>query len=191
MSPSAQPVEQRQHAGAHRDVEHRDRLVGDEQLPARGRALAAIATRWRWPPESSCGIPVEEQLCRRELDAAERVATPAGAARSSAPSRRGSRSGSSTAARTRNRGSSDSYGSWKMIWIRAPERAQLARRRARVRSRPSKRIAPGHGIDQPQHGLRGRRLAAARLADEREHLARAAARARRPRPRARLRAAAG
>ena len=39
-------------------------------------------------------------------------------------------------------------------------------------SRPSKETRPDVCLDQAQHGLRGRRLAAARLADERDELTR-------------------
>jgi len=37
-----------------RDVERRDRFVGDDEL---GLTASARATpmRWRWPPENSCG----------------------------------------------------------------------------------------------------------------------------------------
>ena len=38
-----------------RDVERRDRLVGDDQLRASARCARATPMRWRWPPENSCG----------------------------------------------------------------------------------------------------------------------------------------
>ena len=52
-----------------------------------------------------------------------------------------------------------------------PQSPQRTRRAAPVTSWPSKRIEPRLGLDQAEHALRGRRLAAARLADEGEHLA--------------------
>ena len=48
----AQQVEDRR---LHRDVERRHRLVGDQQRSARAISARARPTRWRWPPESSCG----------------------------------------------------------------------------------------------------------------------------------------
>ena len=37
-----------------RDVERRDRLVGDDQ-PGSSASARAMPIRWRWPPENSCG----------------------------------------------------------------------------------------------------------------------------------------
>ena len=48
----AEQVEDRR---LHRDVERRDRLVGDQQLRATTESARAMPTRWRCPPESSCG----------------------------------------------------------------------------------------------------------------------------------------
>jgi hypothetical protein len=39
---------------AQRCVDHRDRLVGDDQLRLQQQARATM-TRWRWPPESWWG----------------------------------------------------------------------------------------------------------------------------------------
>ena len=40
--------------GLDRDVEGRDRLVGDDQLGL-GAMARAMPMRWRWPPENSWG----------------------------------------------------------------------------------------------------------------------------------------
>ena len=53
----ARPLQLEQHLQdlrAHRDVEHRHRLVADDPGGLE-HEVAAIATRWRWPPESWCG----------------------------------------------------------------------------------------------------------------------------------------
>ena len=44
---------------ADRDVEHRRRLVGDRARVGSTASARAIATRCRWPPESSCGYFVD------------------------------------------------------------------------------------------------------------------------------------
>ena len=54
VAPPLQLEQDREDLGAHRGVEHRDRLVADQPLRLEHSA-AAIATRWRWPPESWCG----------------------------------------------------------------------------------------------------------------------------------------
>ena len=46
--------EQPQDLVLHEHVERRDRLVAHDDLGERASARA-IATRWRWPPESSDG----------------------------------------------------------------------------------------------------------------------------------------
>ena len=45
---------QRKHLSLHRDIERRDRLVGDQKMRSMERARA-MQIRWRWPPENSCG----------------------------------------------------------------------------------------------------------------------------------------
>ena len=49
-----QPRQHVEDLGLDRDVEGGGRLVGDEQLRLVGQAIAII-TRWRMPPDSSCG----------------------------------------------------------------------------------------------------------------------------------------
>ena len=39
----------------HRDVERRDRLVGDDQRSGSSASARAMPMRWRWPPEKACG----------------------------------------------------------------------------------------------------------------------------------------
>ena len=136
---AAELVEEREDPGADGDVEHRDGLVRDEQLGSSTR-LAAIATRWRWPPESSCGIAVEEELGRRQPGPRRARRAPAARARLAPPPSPWTSSGSSTVSRTRKRGSSDSYGSWKMSCTSRRRAAQLcARRRRRCPRRGSER----------------------------------------------------
>ena len=63
-------------------------------------------------------------------------------------------SGSATMSATRRRGLSDPNGSWKTICMSARARG-TSRPRSRVMSRPSKRIVPPVGVDDPQQ-RRGR-----------------------------------
>ena len=50
----AQPQQQGEDLPAHRRVEARHRLVGDDDLRVEDES-SAITTRWRCPPDSSCG----------------------------------------------------------------------------------------------------------------------------------------
>ena len=71
--PRAQAVEQVEDAGAHRHVEHRDGLVGDEQLRLeheRGRDRDALPLAAR----ELVRVAVEEQLGGRQAGALERLA---------------------------------------------------------------------------------------------------------------------
>ena len=52
---AAEPLEQRDDLRLHRDVERGRRLVGDDQLGFGRQSASAITTRWRMPPENSCG----------------------------------------------------------------------------------------------------------------------------------------
>ena len=68
-----QPVEELQDARPDRDVEHRDRLVGDEQPrleDERGGDRNPLAL----PAGELVRVAVEEELRRRELDARQRLA---------------------------------------------------------------------------------------------------------------------
>ncbi len=68
------------------------------------------------------------------------------------------------------RGFSDEYGSWKIICI-SRRSGRSERCEMREMSLPSKRIVPLVGSRRRSISLRGRRLAAARLADDAERLA--------------------
>ena len=69
-------------------------------------------------------------------------------------------------------GFSVSYGSWKMSWTRRRYVAQRLRRpTASLTSWPSNVIVPAGLLGELDDDPAGRRLAAARLADEAEHLA--------------------
>ena len=79
-------------------------------------------------------------------------------------------SGSATVAETRKRGSSDSYGILVDDLHAATKRAQVVVREARDVD-AVEGDTPRVRLDEPQDRLRGRRLAASRLPDERDHLA--------------------
>ena len=51
---SLQVDHQVDHLRLHRNVERRDRLVGNDDAGLRASARA-MPSRWRWPPENSCG----------------------------------------------------------------------------------------------------------------------------------------
>ena len=51
---SLQVAHQVEDAGAHADIEHRHRLVGDDEARLRISARA-ITIRCNWPPDSWCG----------------------------------------------------------------------------------------------------------------------------------------
>ena len=164
-----QRVEQRQHAGADGDVEHRDRLVRDEEVGLehqRGRDCDALALSAR----QLVRIAVEIELRRRQLDALERVADACLAARLASPRCGGSAAAPRRLPHAAAAGRATRTGPGRRSGSAAAAAAARARRGASM-SRPSKRIAPGDRIDQPQDSLRGRGLAAAGLADERHHLA--------------------
>ncbi len=48
-------LQQVDHLCLNRDVERRDRLVGDDELRIETASARAIPMRWRWPPENSWG----------------------------------------------------------------------------------------------------------------------------------------
>ena len=101
----------------------------------------AMATRWHWPPESSCGRrsarwPAEPDLVD---DGASR-----GAASSLRPSLRWARSGSAMRSNTLMRGSSEPTGSWKTTWICGRSRRTAPPPRC-VMSVPSSLMLPAVG----------------------------------------------
>ena len=85
------------------------------------------------------------------------------------------RAGRAISSATRRRGLSESVGFWKTIWIRRRASRERASRAAASGS-PSRRIRPAAGCVQAGDAARDRRLARARLPDEREALARGDAR---------------
>lgn len=52
--PRLQFLEQFEDLQLHGNVQRRGRFIGDQQFRLLARAMAII-TRWRWPPDSSCG----------------------------------------------------------------------------------------------------------------------------------------
>ena len=159
----------REDPGAHGDVEHRDGLVGDEEIGLRATRLAAIATRCRWPPESSCG--------KRSTKSSAGASPTCSSAWSTALAPLGARADPVDDERLRDGRRHAEARIERLVRILvddlhpAAQRAQIARARALVTSMPSKRDASRLRRDEPENRLRGRRLAAARLADERDHLA--------------------
>ena len=167
-------------------------VVGSSAISSCGSQASAIAiiTRWRMPPESWCGYCVHALLGRRDADPREELDR--ARARDLARRRRGAASSASADllahAKHRVQRRSSAPGRSSPIVV-AADRPQRAPRRARAGSRPRKRISPAldsarrHG-HEAQDRERGHRLAAARLAHERERLAGARARGRRRAPRA-------
>ena len=150
---------------AHGDVEHRDRLVADQ--PARARARAR-----RRSPRAGAGRP------RAGADSGRGSAPARGRRPRSAPATRARGSALGTPARpaarrrssrTRMRGFSVWYGSWKIICTRRRS-ARSARARPPAPRRRA-RSTPAAGGDQPEQRARQRRLPAARLADDAQDLA--------------------
>ena len=64
-------VDQREDLGLDRDIERRGRLVGDQQTRGRQAIAIAITTRWRMPPESSCGKLAQAALGLRDTHLAQ------------------------------------------------------------------------------------------------------------------------
>ena len=164
----AQSVEQVEDACAYRDVEHRDGLVGHEQLgpeddARRDRDALAL------PARELVRVAVEEELRRIELHATE------GLPHALAPI------GLRVAEAVDDERLLDCclHGEARVERLvrvlvdqlhPPPQRAQ--RPRLQARDLAAVELDPaGDGLDQPQHRLRGGGLAAARLAHEREQLA--------------------
>ena len=161
--PLTQLGEQVEHGGLHRDVECRDRLVGDQDLGlererAGDRDALALAAR---------------ELAREGVERARRQARRGRAARGSA--RRCGRAGTSSCTRNSSasacctvmRGLSDEYGSWKTICTR---RRSAARALGGATWPPTSDLARGRLVEADDAAAE-RGLAAARLADEAERLA--------------------
>jgi hypothetical protein len=134
-----QVLHQVEHLGLHADVQ---RLTGSSATISRGcvTSARAMAMRWRWPPENSCGY-LSRSAARRPTASS----MPRGAL--AAVRRRPRALPAPPAARPRccstvRRGSSEAYGSWNTIW---KSRRALAQRRS-----------------QPAHAGRGRPAAPCR-----------------------------
>ena len=121
----------------------RHRLVADQALGP-STSAAAITTRWRWPPDSSCGYRSQKRAAGRN---------PAFSSAAAAIAVRSSPrlpmpwicSGSWTSAPTVIRGLRDWYGSWNTIWIR---RRSLRRPVERIGA-PSNCTSPPVGGSNP------------------------------------------
>ena len=147
----------------HGDVERGDRLVEHHQLGSRASARA-MATRWRWPPESSRAGGRARSVGQR--DPVDQPARPCGA--SGAVAEPKLRSGSATISATVCRGSSEANGFWYTSCTRRAELAQLRGPRAPVTSAadvtvpavgPAKRttiravvVLPGAGLADQRDG---------------------------------------
>ena len=126
-------------------------------------SAVAIPTRWRRPPESSCG----RLRANREGSATRSIISATRARRSAGVPMPWISSGSRMMSSIRWRGSSDAYGSWKTTWISRRRRNQRSRD-APAMSSPSKRICARGRAQQPEHEPPQSRLARARLADDPE-----------------------
>ena len=106
----AQLVQQRQDPGPDRDVEHRHRLVGHQQ-PGSSTSAAGDRHPLALPARQLVRVAVHVSSAGARPDA--RPARPGPLARRSLASRAHGRAAAPPRSRrTRNRGSSDSYGSW-------------------------------------------------------------------------------
>ena len=161
-----QLAQQVEDPGLHGDVERRHRLVGDQHArlhAQRARQPDALALpAGELVRVAVAQVPAQpdllEQLGRRARRARRPEASPC------------SRSGSAAMAPTVMRGFSDEYGSWKtMCSSRRSGRSCL--RDSVVMSVPLRRIDARGRVEQPHDAVGHRRLAAARLAHEPEHLA--------------------
>ena len=162
-------VEQRQDAGAHRHVEHRHRLVRDEQHRLENECGG---DRHALPLAAGelVRIPVEEELRRRQLDPLERLAHAllALGLRAAEPVDR---------ERLLDRLPDPEPRVERLVGILIHHLDPPAERPQRTHAETGQVAAleadrTRFRVDEPHHRLRGRRLPAAGLADERDHLAR-------------------
>ena len=148
----------------HRDVERRGRLVADQELGlaprARARSRCAGAGRRRTRADTSRRRRGDRPTWRSSSPTRSRVR----ACRCRMPC---ARIGSATMSRTRQRGLRLAYGSWKIICMR--RRSAPARSNAACAS--CRRTHAPRSAYRPTSRRATVRLAAARLADQRERLA--------------------
>ncbi len=152
-------------------------VVGSSATSTSGStaSAAAIIARWRRPPESWKGYSSWRRSASGMPTASSSSST---RLRAAAPRRALWRSITSRTWRpTVSTGLRAVEGSWKIIATRLPRTARIAASGSASRSWPVEpHLAPGdarHLRQQAQDGERGHRLAAARLAHQREALARA------------------
>src|SRR6185437_11438141 len=114
----------------------------------RGSAASAraIATRWRWPPESAPGTALSWRSSRPTWSPSSATR----AARSPAVRSKCRRRTSSMHDAGVWRGSSELYGSWNTIWVSRPRRRRSAALRAgELRSAPATAMRPEVGVSRP------------------------------------------
>src|SRR5690349_2913713 len=114
----------------------------------RGSAASAraIATRWRWPPDSAPGRAFSWRSSRPTWSPSSATR----AARSSAVRSKCRRRTSSMHDAGVWRGSSELYGSWNTIWVSRPRRRRSAALRAgELRSAPATAMRPEVGVSRP------------------------------------------
>ena len=169
-------------------------VVGSSATSSRGRQATAIAiiTRCRMPPESWCGYSPHPPRRQRDADELEQLD-----ARRRAAARRACRwcrrSTSPICRPTVSTGLSEVIGSWKTYAMSRPRTSRSARlgeaEQRACRRRSTAPVTVALRRQQPGQRHRGDALAAAGLADQREHLplGHVERRARRPRAPARPR----
>ena len=153
-------------------------VVGSSAMSSCGRQTSAIAiiTRWRMPPENSCGYWSSRADRVGDADAVEHL-DGAGASRVPAHVLVEARPPPASWLPTVKAGFRLDIGSWKTIAISPPRSRRMSSKSARGGRSPSKRIAPatmrpgGDGISRRIDSER-HRLARARLADQADDLAR-------------------
>ncbi len=152
-------------------------VVGSSAISSRGPQASAIAiiTRWRMPPDSSCGYCAHAPLGLGDAApcAASRPRAPA------PPARDMPRCSTSASAIWRpmvSTGLSEVIGSWKIIEIALPRTSRISGSDSSSRLRPSNSMRPPtmrrrRHRQQAQDRQRRHALAAAGLADDRQRLA--------------------
>ena len=154
-------------------------VVGSSAMSTAGSRLSPIAimTRWRMPPENSCGWSSSRGLRVADADQRQQLGRPlarlarAHAGRSSSPS--------VSCRPIVSTGLSDVIGSWKTMPTSRPRSWRSRSGPAPSTSSPRSRTLPSTraaGGSRPEHGQHRHALAAARLADDRERLAGATSR---------------
>ena len=128
-----QVAQQVQHLALHGHVERRRRLVGDQHVGPQASAMAII-TRWRMPPESSCGYCFSRLSASRDAHGLQRLD---GALARFAARQAGVRLDRprSIARPIDSTGLSEVIGSWKIIAMRSPRMRRICAFAERWRDR--------------------------------------------------------